>query len=162
MLHELLTINNNRINLSEVPGISKELREVQLSQEHDDFYERVSSQYVFHSNNWLNFNKQNLYLNYGEICANIKQLMDEFQTKTKSQKKIETISDMKSFIESYPQFKKMSGAVTKHLTLIDELIRLVSKNSLFEVSETEQELVCQSDHSESLKVLNLRLKGKQF
>ena len=83
--------------------------------------------------------------------------MDEFQTKTKSQKKIESISDMKSFIETYPQFKKMSGAVTKHLTLIDELIRLVTKNNLFEVSETEQELVCQSEHSESLKVSQLLL-----
>lgn len=43
MLHELLTINNNRINLSEVPGVSKDLKEVVLSQEHDDFYERVCS-----------------------------------------------------------------------------------------------------------------------
>ena len=78
--------------------------------------------------------------------------MDEFQSKTKSQKKVESISDMKSFIEMYPQFKKLSGTVTKHVTLIDELFRLVSAHNLFEVSETEQELVCQSDHSESLKV----------
>ncbi|CAG2114366.1 unnamed protein product [Medioppia subpectinata] len=131
-LHELLTINNNRINLADVPGV-KDMKEVVLSQEHDDFYQR------------------NVYLNYGEICANIKQLMDEFQTKTKSQKKVESIADMKSFIETYPQFKKMSGTVTKHVTLIDELFRLISTHNLFEVSETEQELVCQSDHSESLK-----------
>ncbi len=42
MLHELLTINNNRINLSDVPGVSKDLKEVVLSQEHDEFYERVT------------------------------------------------------------------------------------------------------------------------
>ena len=93
-----------------------------------------------------------MYLNYGEIGINIKQLMDEFQSKSKSQQKVETISDMKTFIDSYPQFKKMSGTVSKHVTLIGELSRLVSQYNLFEVSEAEQELACQSDHSESLKV----------
>jgi len=48
----------------------------------------------------------------------------------------------------------MSGTVTKHVTIIDELSRLVSLYNLLEVSEAEQELVCQSDHSESLKVSN--------
>lgn len=42
MLHEILGITNNRINLADVPGIAKELREVVLSAEHDEFYERVS------------------------------------------------------------------------------------------------------------------------
>lgn len=31
--------------------------------------------------------------------------MDEFQIKAKSQKKVESITDMKNFVESYPQFK---------------------------------------------------------
>ena len=34
-------------------------------------------------------------MNFGEIGANIKDLMEEFQRKTKSQGKIESISDMK-------------------------------------------------------------------
>ena len=42
MVHELLGINNNRINLSDVPGISKDLKEVVLSAEHDEFYANVS------------------------------------------------------------------------------------------------------------------------
>ena len=41
MVHELLGINNNRINLSKVPGIPKDLEEVVLSIEHDDFYAKV-------------------------------------------------------------------------------------------------------------------------
>lgn len=43
MVHELLTITNNRVNLSHVPGISKELKEVVLSSEHDEFYVTVST-----------------------------------------------------------------------------------------------------------------------
>ena len=41
-MHELLGINNNRIDLSRVPGISKDLREVVLSAENDEFYANVS------------------------------------------------------------------------------------------------------------------------
>ena len=41
MVHELLGINNNRINLANVPGISKDLQEVVLSAEHDEFYANV-------------------------------------------------------------------------------------------------------------------------
>lgn len=136
MLHEQLTIVNNRVNLSLIPGTDKNLREVVLSKDQDEFYEK------------------NQYLNYGEICSNIKNLMEDFQQKTKSQKKIETIADMKSFIETYPQFKKMSGTVTKHVTLIDELSRLVNTYNLLEVSETEQEMISHSDHSETLKRIN--------
>lgn len=43
MVHELLGINNNRINLSSVPGIARELQEVVLSPEHDEFYANVST-----------------------------------------------------------------------------------------------------------------------
>lgn len=47
MVHELLTINNNRVNLSHVKGISKELKEVVLSAEHDDFYASVSILFIY-------------------------------------------------------------------------------------------------------------------
>jgi vacuolar protein sorting-associated protein 45 len=58
---------------------------------------------------------------------------------------------VKAFVENYPQFKKMSGAVAKHVTLVGELSRLVSINNLMEVSETEQQLTCQDDHTEVLQ-----------
>jgi len=43
MVHELLGITNNRINLTGVPGVSKDMQEVVLSAEHDEFYANVSS-----------------------------------------------------------------------------------------------------------------------
>ena len=42
MVHELLGINNNRISLAAVPGVAKDLQEVVLSSEHDEFYANVS------------------------------------------------------------------------------------------------------------------------
>jgi hypothetical protein len=41
MVHELLTITNNRVSLANVPGVSQELKEVVLSTENDDFYAEV-------------------------------------------------------------------------------------------------------------------------
>ena len=57
-----------------------------------------------------------------------------------------------AFIENYPQFKKMQGAAAKHITIVSELSRLVGVHHLMDVSECEQELVCQGDHSQSLQV----------
>ncbi|XP_078062963.1 vacuolar protein sorting-associated protein 45 [Mustelus asterias] len=134
MVHELLGINNNRIDLSRVPGISRDLKEVVLSAENDEFY------------------ANNMYLNFGEIGTNIRNLMEDFQKKKpKGQQKLESISDMKAFVENYPQFKKMSGTVSKHVTVVGELSRLVGEHHLMEVSEVEQELACQNDHSSALQ-----------
>ncbi|KAK2518147.1 Vps45 [Columba guinea] len=134
MVHELLGINNNRIDLSRVPGISKDLREVVLSAENDEFY------------------ANNMYLNFAEIGSNIKNLMEDFQRrKPKEQQKLESIADMKAFVENYPQFRKMSGTVSKHVTVVGELSRLVAERNLLEVSEVEQELACQNDHSSALQ-----------
>lgn len=41
MVHELLTINNNRVDLTKVEGAPKDLKEVVLSLEQDDFYSNV-------------------------------------------------------------------------------------------------------------------------
>ncbi|MEQ2158976.1 vacuolar protein sorting-associated protein 45, partial [Goodea atripinnis] len=57
-----------------------------------------------------------------------------------------------AFVDNYPQFKKMSGTVSKHVTVVGELSRLVSERQLMEVSEVEQELACQNDHSSAQQV----------
>ncbi|ESN92176.1 hypothetical protein HELRODRAFT_194330 [Helobdella robusta] len=133
MLHELLTISNNRVNLSHVSSIPKDMHDLVLSADHDEFY------------------SANMYNNFGEIGLNIKELVDDFQVKSKSQAKVESIADMKNFIETYPSFKKMSGAVSKHVTLVSELSRLVAQYNLMDVSECEQEVACHDDHSQSLQ-----------
>lgn len=41
MVHEVFTINTNRVNLQHVEGISKELKDVLLSPLQDEFYAQV-------------------------------------------------------------------------------------------------------------------------
>lgn len=134
MVHHLLGINNGRVNLSDVPDIRPELKEIVLSQEQDPFF------------------KKNMYLNFGDLGGNIKDYVEQYQSKTKNNANIESISDMKRFIEEYPEFRKLSGNVSKHVTLVSELSRRVGIENLLEVSELEQSLACNENHSADVKV----------
>lgn len=69
-----------------------------------------------------------------------------------SSSRIETVADMKRFVEEYPEFKRLGGNVTKHVTLVGELSRLVERDDLLSVSEVEQSLASQESHQADLKV----------
>lgn len=139
MVHELLGINNGRVDLSEVPDVRPELKEIILSQDQDPFF------------------KKNMYLNFGDLGGNIKDYVEQYQTKTKTSSNIESIADMKRFIEEYPEFRKLSGNVSKHVTLVGELSRRVGAENLLEVSEVEQSLACNDNHAADLKVSTIWL-----
>ncbi|KAL9986476.1 hypothetical protein ACROYT_G000631 [Oculina patagonica] len=51
----------------------------------------------------------------------------------------------------------MSGTVSKHVTIVGELSRLVTEKSLLDVSEVEQDLACQNDHSSALQNIRRQL-----
>ncbi|KAJ5701524.1 hypothetical protein N7493_007187 [Penicillium malachiteum] len=135
MVHELLGINNGRVDLQDVPEIRPELKEIVLAQDQDPFF------------------KKNMYQNFGDLGQNIKEYVEQYQTKTQSTMNIESIADMKRFVEDYPEFRKLSGNVSKHVTLVGELSRRVGEDSLLDVSELEQSLACNDNHANDLKSL---------
>ncbi|VDN00717.1 unnamed protein product [Thelazia callipaeda] len=132
MVHELVGINNHRVNMKTASNTGTLI----LSPFNDSFYSK--------------FHFQNMYANFGEIGQNIKELITEFQRKSQNNQKLESVADMKNFVEQYPQFKKISGTVTKHLTVLGELSRLVSVRNLLEISEVEQHLASGGEHSQCL------------
>ncbi|KAI5855593.1 Sec1-like protein [Durotheca rogersii] len=133
MVHQLLGIQNGRVDLGDIQDIRPELREIVLSQDQDPFF------------------KKNMYLNFGDLGGNIKDYVEQYQSKTKNNANIESISDMKRFIEEYPEFRKLSGNVSKHVTLVSELSRRVGSENLLEVSEVEQSLACNDNHGADLR-----------
>lgn len=134
MVHEMLGINNGRVDLQDVPDIRPELKEIVLAQDQDPFF------------------KKNMYQNFGDLGQNIKEYVEQYQTKTQSTANIESIADMKRFVEDYPEFRKLAGNVSKHVTLVGELSRRVGEDTLLDVSELEQSLACNDNHSNDLKV----------
>ncbi|KAG5916824.1 hypothetical protein E4U53_004267 [Claviceps sorghi] len=133
MVHHLIGIQNGRVDLNDVPDVRPELREIVLSQDQDPFF------------------KKNMFLNFGDLGGTVKDYVEQYQSKTKNNANIESISDMKRFIEEYPEFRKLSSNVSKHVTLISELSRKIAAESLLEVSEVEQSLACNDNHSVDLK-----------
>ena len=134
MVHEQLGIHNGRVDMQDVPDIRPELKEIVVSQDQDPFF------------------KKNMYLNFGDLGSSIKDYVTQYQSKTKNSANIESIEDMKRFVEDYPEFRKLSGNVSKHVALVGELSRRVSADGLLDVSELEQSLACNDNHAADLKV----------
>ncbi|KAK1300910.1 hypothetical protein QJS10_CPB13g00744 [Acorus calamus] len=124
MVHELLGIEDNKVNLRSIGKISEDHQEVVLSSEQDAFF------------------KANMYENFGDLGMNIKQMVDEFQQIAKSNQNIQTIEDMAKFVDNYPEYRRMQGNVSKHVTMVTEMSKIVEERKLMLVSQTEQELAC--------------------
>ena len=98
------------------------------------------------------FFAQNLFANFGDLGATIQQHVQSYQAKTASQGAIDSIADMKRFVEEYPEFRKLGGNVSKHVAVVGELSRLVGRDSLLDVSEVEQNLAGRDNQAADLKV----------
>ncbi len=167
MVHELLTITNNRVDLSGVPGINKDLREVSRETIHQK--NCVSLSLFFRlSSHWPRYLAPDCALGGAGhlLCReHVPQLWRDWRQhphsggrvpgqdqgsteipfhascfpplpislplrilyapREQSHENIETIADMKNFVENYPQFRAMSGTVSKHVSVVGELSRLV-------------------------------------
>lgn len=59
---------------------------------------------------------------------------------------------MAKFVDNYPEYRKMHGNVTKHVTLVTELSKIVDERQLMLVSQTEQELACNGGQGAAFEV----------
>jgi vacuolar protein sorting-associated protein 45 len=132
MLHQILEMHNNRMDLSNVLGIRDELKQIVVSSTQDDFY------------------KSHMYDDFGEVGLAIKDFADQFAHETHSNSKLESIEDIKRFVEKYPEFRKTSGSVSKHVAIASELQKQVGMRKLMDISKVEQELACHEDHEEAV------------
>jgi len=135
MVHELIGITRNRVSLAGAPNVPKEMREVVLSQHQDSFFSSA------------------MFLNYGDLGAKVKELVQSYQDKVKSNQQIQTIQQMTAFVENYPEFRQQQGNVSKHMAVLTEISRLCEARHLMDASECEQELACHSDHSRALELV---------
>lgn len=117
------------------------MQEIVLSQDQDPFF------------------KKNMYANFGDLGQNAKDYVEQFASKSASSQahNLSSIDDMKRFVEDYPEFRKLSGNVSKHVTLVGELSRRVAQESLLDTSELEQSLACSDNHTADLRTLQQML-----
>eukprot|EP00300_Choanocystis_sp_HF-7_P027612 c32774_g1_i1.p1 GENE.c32774_g1_i1~~c32774_g1_i1.p1 ORF type:complete len:573 (+),score=169.14 c32774_g1_i1:84-1721(+) len=138
MVHELIGIRNHRVELKDAT-VPKDMREVVLAMHQDDFF------------------RANATANFGDLGINVKNMVDEYQVKHKSQQNIQSIEDMQRFVENYPEFRKQQANVSKHVSVISELSRIVERTNLMAASEVEQHLACTDSHTEAVKKVHALL-----
>jgi vacuolar protein sorting-associated protein 45 len=143
MVHELLGLNNHRVILKGAPNVAKDLEEVVLSANQDEFF------------------KQNRHSNFGELGEAIQKLLQDYQRQTQEHKSanLNTIEDMQNFMDKFPELKSRSHNVSKHVAIMGELARLVDVCSLMDVSQFEQELACADDHTSHVRELMEKLQS---
>ncbi|KAI0283920.1 Sec1-like protein [Russula aff. rugulosa BPL654] len=124
MVHELLGIRNGRVDMSRVPDIRPELSEITLTTSTDPFFQ------AHH------------LATFGDLGTALKSYVQSYQARSVAQQpsSINSITEMKRFVEEYPEFRKLGGNVSKHVALVGELSRLVDKDKLLELGEVEQGL----------------------
>ncbi|WFD18203.1 vacuolar protein sorting-associated protein 45 [Malassezia caprae] len=140
MVHELLGIDNGRTTMHTEQGA----QDIVLSVDHDPFF------------------AANLYDNFGDLGASIKEYVVQFQARSASTATIETVQDMKRFVEAYPEFQRLRGNVSKHVALLGELSALVDARRLLTVSELEQSLATRESHASDLKNVQSLLADPQI
>jgi hypothetical protein len=147
MVHELIGIQNNRVDLSTLKGkqdakLSVEDTNFVLSSEHDPFF------------------KSSMYLNFGDLGARIKEMVEKYQAKAKKGIKLDSVEDMQRFVDEYGSLLSESGSVKKHVNIMHELNTIVDSRNLMKVSALEQTLACEQDHNIAVEQVRELLKDK--
>jgi vacuolar protein sorting-associated protein 45 len=148
MTHELIGIENNRVDLSHVlnkngKSLPDEECKFVLAAAQDDSFRKL------------------MFLNYGDLAVTIKEMVEEYQKHTDEHKKIDSIADMQNFIDNYGKFRSEAGAVARHVTVVSELNNVVDKKDLMKVSALEQTLACEQDHNNAVDQVRDLLKDSK-
>jgi vacuolar protein sorting-associated protein 45 len=141
MVHELLGLNYNRVILKGAPNIAKDMEEIVLSCTQDEFFSK------------------NRYSNFGDLGVSVKELLSEYQKAAKKNDNLNSIEDMKNFLDRYPDFRAKSVNVSKHVAVISELSRLTDVCQLLDISELEQEISCSNDRNLHKQELATRIRN---
>ena len=114
---------------------------------------------ILHQNNdCVIEKKENLYSNFGDLGMNVKGYVEQYQVQTKSNAKIESIEEMQNFVDQYPEFRKLSGNVSKHVSVVHELSRIVAASGLLDVSQLEQDVACTDTKKEHFEECMAKLR----
>jgi vacuolar protein sorting-associated protein 45 len=146
MTHELIGIGLNRVNIKKVTSVKSttEAPEVVLSVDTDPFY------------------AENIYSGYGELAANLKILINNLQAKSQNQKNIDSIEDMQKVLDHYPEYKKESANVYKHVDLMTILSKTVESRKLLELSKIEQAITIGESKEDQFKIIKEIIKNKDI
>jgi vacuolar protein sorting-associated protein 45 len=139
MVHELIGLYQNQVDLSKLPNRTPGLKEIILSSEQDKFF------------------KENMFLDFSVLGPNFQAYLDQYITRSKTLREPKSLSDLsRNFIQEFPEVDELSGNVGKHMDLLHHLEDVIKRGCLMDVSATEQELICSDEHDKAIDVSTKR------
>ncbi|PJF18590.1 hypothetical protein PSACC_01597, partial [Paramicrosporidium saccamoebae] len=133
MVHEIFGISNGRVNL-DVDALSGSLEDPPVNKSGTREHVICTGQDAFY--------RDNVDSTFGDLGENVRMLVQTFQERTlQHQSQLDSIPSMKRFIEDYPEYRRMSTYVSKHVALVGEISKRVEAFNLLQLSEIEQNIV---------------------
>ena len=138
MLHDLFTLRNGKLQDSSLQDSSLGGEDVLLQ---DPFF------------------KDNKYSNYGQIGENVQKMVRDLERKTRESSHLDSIPDMKRFVEEYPEYRKLSANASKHFKLAEQINKRVEGERLLDLSEVQQTLATgPTNYNSHYALLNTHLR----
>ena len=126
MIHEFFVIKNGRVKLET---------------------SNLNTEYVMNIDNDTFYGEQ-MFSPIWTVAERVQNLVNRYQKLTTQSSNFSTIADMKKFMQDYPEYKRLSQHVNKHVTLASELMKMSDKINLRTISQFEQDLVNGNDSAE--------------
>jgi len=147
MVHEALGLVKNRIDFPPGTSSAKDApKSMVLSCDSDPFF------------------RDNMFSDYATIGENLKELVAQYARQSKKNEKLDTLDDIRSFLDRYPEFKKLGSNAANHQRVVELVNRHVRAHKMLtpeygdpaydgkpqyemltSISVVEQNLACHSD-----------------
>lgn len=101
------------------------------------------------------FWRESMYMNYGDLTEKFQKYVDDYKKKTQQLSldnlKTQNLAELKQILTKFPEYKKLSTNILKHLNLISDLDKHISAQNLWELGELQQNIVCALELQPTLK-----------
>ncbi|KAM9901480.1 hypothetical protein OXX69_008690 [Metschnikowia pulcherrima] len=129
MIHELIGVSRNVVNLGQ--------EQLTLSETQDAFF------------------RESMYLNYGDLTEKFQKHVDDYKKQTKQSSienlKTQDLTELKKILTRFPEFKKLSNNILKHLNIISEIDKQISAQNLWAIGELQQTIVCELEGHQQIR-----------
>jgi vacuolar protein sorting-associated protein 45 len=142
MLHELLGITNN---ITEIKHSDGKIDKFPLNDYDDKFF-------------YNNMNNE-----FDGVAEEIQKLVDKVSKEQQNlNSKVDSIDELKKFVQNLPEKKKESAEFTKHTYLFYELSEVMQRRKLLELSALEQDIACYDNKKDHYNKIISIIKDSQI
>ncbi|KAK6202849.1 vacuolar protein sorting associated protein [Scheffersomyces amazonensis] len=98
---------------------------------------------------------ESMYLNYGDLTDKFQRYVEHYKKETKQTSienlQTQNLNDLKKMLTKFPEFKKLSSNILKHLNIITEIDKEITNQNMWDIGELQQTIICELDNQQTIK-----------